>query len=157
MTKNKKRNGFYVLFFTALLLFCVVSITFTFAKLMYTTIMSDSAAVAKFDIDVIAPAEFDYASFENPFEHSFSGKDQSLIFHFEVTNNAEVDVICTPYFDNEVPYYILVDEIVHENFNLDIGETVSFQVVVLADGLGVEATLSNLILEIEQRSERRIQ
>ena len=150
MIRSEKRNTLFMMLITVLILACLFTVSFTFAKYLYTTFNTDSAEVAKFDVDIIAPSELGHISSESPFAHSFSDKDQSITFDFVVTNNKEVTVICTPHFDNEVQYYILIDEIEYESFVVEIGETIYFKVVVLADGLGIEETFTNFVLEISQ-------
>jgi hypothetical protein len=150
MIKKKKLLAYYGLPILVILVTGLLMLTGTFAKYVYTTATTDSAAVAMFDIEVLTPYELSNISPENPYHHSFSEKWQSQIFDFAVTNNREVNVICSPYFDKNIPFMILIEDEQYESFIIETGETVYFQVVILADGLLAEEVATNLILDIEQ-------
>ena len=141
----------FLLIIIVLLLSIVLTIAFTFAKQIYTTIMSDSAEVAKFDIEISAPYEFDNISAENPFELSFSDIEDWTAFDFVVTNNKQVPVVCTPSFsDPNISFHLFIAAKEYEELYINVGETVKFQVIVVPGGLTIEETFATLILEVEQ-------
>ena len=150
MTINNRYPISLSILISILLLLTTFTITSTLAKHMHTTIMTDSAEVAKFGIEIGEPIELQYISENNPFEHSFSDKGQTLALNFKVTNNKEVTVLCTPYIDSDVQFYISIEDGIYEDFIIEIGETIYFQVIILSNGLSAEATTANLALEIEQ-------
>jgi len=147
---RKKRSLFYVIPF--LVLFCVVSFTTSkaFARYLYSFTGTDSAMVAKFDFEIIPPAEFVSVSSDDPYIYSFSGSEETKSLSFKIINHKEIDVICTPSIDSNVQYEIFVLDTACENFIVRAGEEVEFQVVVLAEGLSEEAIVATLLLDIEQ-------
>ena len=150
MIKKKEILAYYGLPILVVLMAGLLTLTSTFAKYVHKTVTADSATVAMFDIEILTPYELSNISKENPYHHSFSEKWQSQILDFGVTNNREVNVICSPYFDENIPFIILIEDEQYESFIIETGETVYFQVVILADGLLAEEAAANLILDIEQ-------
>ena len=122
----------------------------TFSKYVHSNTVTDSAVVAKFDITIIAPGEFDSVSGNNPYQHLFYDGDETISFNFKIINNKEVDVICAPYISNNIGYKVSVSGKSCESFIVKAGDTVSFKMTIMPTGLSEEATLATLIVDIEQ-------
>ena len=147
------KNGctiFYAMLIPVILLAGSLTAASTFSRHMYSITKTDAAEVAEFDIEITAPVELDYASAENPYQHSFSDVGQAKAFAFSITNNKEVSVICAPHIDSNVQYRILVNDVACNSFVIGIGETVDFQVIIISDGLKTEAISAKLVLDIQQ-------
>ena len=150
MSKKNKRSILSAMLILLISLTSLSTTANTWGKYTHTTTKTDSAAVAEFDIEIIAPVEFDAVSEETPYQHSFSEKGQTKSFDFRITNNKSVTVICTPTIDSNLQYNIITSGAVCESFVVEIGETVDFQVVLLSTGLKAVAITANLTLDIQQ-------
>ena len=133
-----------------LCLSAILTVTDTLAKYTYTFFGTDSAKAAEFDIEITEPSELDTNSTDNPFKHHFSEKEEIKLLGFSVTNNREVAVRCAPSIDGGVSYEIAVSGEVCESFNVGIGETVDFQVIIMTDGLKINPIQAKLVLDIQQ-------
>ena len=150
MGKKSKLKILCSIFFPILILLVSLTIVNTVAKYIVSSSNNDSAEVAEFNIEIIAPQELATVSEENPLEYLFKKKEQTLSFDFKIINNEEVSVICVPYFDSDVQFDVIVDETICDDFIVEIGETVDFTIVVLPDGLELEALATSLVIEVEQ-------
>ena len=146
MTKQKV---LYIL--SAIILVAVVACTFTITLGRFTRSFSadDSAVVAKFDVVITVPEEFDGGSEQNDYQHSFFEREGQMIFDFTVTNIGEVDVNCNPYIIG-VLYSILVSGEPRSEFIVKAGESVEFQLVIVAFNLMKGTTEADFIIDVEQ-------
>ena len=150
MNRRKKITILCLILFQIILLVSSLTIVSTMARQFTSTSKYDSAKVAEFNIEIAAPEELVLLSEENPFQHLFTGKGQTISFDFSITNSDEVIVICTPYFHGDVSFNTIVNEKVYDSFIVGIGETVDFTIVVISDGLRAEALATNLVINVEQ-------
>ena len=150
MNRINTRTIFCTILISVVLLAGSFSIVGTFAKHLHISTGIDSAEVAEFDIEIIAPPILGPATAEDPYQYSFSAKGQSRAFGFRIKNNKEVAIICTPYIEGNVQYTILGEAGAADHFVLEIGESVDFRVDVLSDGLTTKTTVAKLVIDIEQ-------
>ena len=133
-----------------IVLIALFTVTSTLAKHITSMTNSDSAEVAEFNVTISAPDELNSASEHNPYILSFTGEDQTISLGFSIFNDNEIVVICTPYFDSDVQFDVIVNEEIVDYFVIGIGETVDFSIEMISDGLIAEALATKLILSIEQ-------
>jgi len=144
-----KRKVLYIL--SAIVLAAVVVCTFpiTLGRFMQSFSINDSAVIAKFDVVIIAPEEFDDSSEKEHYQHSFFDREEKKNFDFIVSNNGEVDVNCAPYIIG-VPYSIFIAGEPQSEFIIKAGESVEFQLVIVAFNLTAGITEAELIVDVEQ-------
>ena len=145
-----KRNVPYILI--ALLLVVLVSFTIppTLAKLINTVFGEDSAVVAKFNVTITAPSELGSIAEGDYYKHFFPLEGEVKTFNFSAQNNGEVAVICTLNMDNSVSYSISVAGQAKNEFRLDIGESVDFQLTISSNGLGPQFVEAPFHIDIQQ-------
>ena len=145
-----KRKTICILAFLLILTVAVYGIPDTFGRFMQGFIGIDSAFAAKFNIEITTPDEFDSISSENQYQHYFLTEGATKRFSFRIRNGSEVLVSCRPYINNNVQYCVLVDEEIQNEFLLDMGEAVDFQLIVMSEGLSTEITEASLLIDIQQ-------
>ena len=107
----------------------------TLGKFSRSFTTSDSAAAAKFDVAVTAPEEFWLEQDENYLKLHFLSNTDTKAFYFQVSNDGEADVVCTPHINNDVEYHILVSEAECTEFIVNAKDTVGFWLIVGSGGL----------------------
>ena len=119
-------------------------------------IVADSAAAAKFDVTITAPEEFWPGQGESDFEYHFLSDIDIQEFVFQVTNNGEAEILCTPYIDATViTYRIYVEGEAVTDFGVAPNETVSFWLVIGPDGLDTNGRSAKFFVDIQQVEGRR--
>ena len=146
-----KRRAVYILAVTILVVTVAVVCTLptTFGRFVRSFSVNDSAVVAKFDVVITVPEEFDGGFEQNDYQHSFFEREGQMVFDFTVTNNGEVDVNCNPYIIG-VLYSILVSGEPRNEFIVKAGESVEFQLVIVAFNLTKGTTEADFIIDVEQ-------
>lgn len=153
MKWEKKLSTFCLLVLPLFLVIVFLTISGSLAKQMTSTSISDFARVAEFDIEIIPPEELAYLSENDSLRHTFTGKEERISFDFKVINHDEADVICTPYFEGNVTFYVYVEGVDRENFIVEIGEAVDFTIEIIPDGLKSEVLAANLVVNVKQFKE----
>jgi len=147
--KSHPQRARAVLAFSIVLLL-VLSFTLTqvtFARFTKSFTLTDSASVAKFDVSVTMPDEFASVDF---FEYIFLSDIAGKKLNFSVSNNGEIDIVCTPHISDGVTYRVLIAEIESPEFTVDAKESVDFTILILPDGLDTNITNAELFLDIHQ-------
>ena len=140
----------YSLFLSCMIFLSALTMVDTLAKYIDSFLFTERLTVAEFNVSIFPPEELETVSEESPFVHSFSEKEQSLSFDFSVVNNRQVVIRCTPLFEEEVFYHMIVDGERQESFIVDMGEKVDFTLVVFSDGFKANFLPANLIVQVEQ-------
>jgi hypothetical protein len=144
----KKRKAMYI--WTAAILAAVLVCTpITLGRFMQSFHLSDSALVAKFDVVITMPEEFDNSSDKNHYQHSFFDREEMTVFDFTASNNGEVDVNCAPYIIG-VPYSVFISGQSQSEFVVKAGESVDFQLVIAAFNLTTGITKTEFIVDVKQ-------
>ena len=140
---------------------CALILFFAFAVVLYTVpgafgkfaqvfSVGDSAFAAKFDIELTAPDGFDSISQGEHYQHYFVQAGDEASFSFRIRNNSEVLVLCTPYIDSDIAYYVVVENEAQSEFVIGMGETVDFEIIVMSDGLSADITVASLFVDVQQ-------
>ena len=165
--KTKKQNVFSTIFqgikastqrqkilltFLILILF-VLSLEMiqgTLGRLSRAFILTDSAQSAKFDVIITTPEEFWLEQGENLFEYHFLSVTDVRCLNFQVYNNGEADILCTPHINNGVKYRIYISGTEYPEFIVKSKETVNFQLLIGPEGLNTTIKDAELFVDIRQ-------
>ena len=122
----------------------------TLGRFSRSFMLSDSAQVSKFDIMITAPEEFIWEHGENVFEYRFLSNMDIRVLSFQIYNNGETDIICTPHISGGIKYrvYILGTEVTE--FIVQTKETVSFELLIGPEGLDTNVRDAELFMDIRQ-------
>jgi len=148
--KLPKRNVVCILILVFLTIVCKTPDTF--AKLLETIVIDDSAVAAKFDVSITIPDELNKA-LEYNYEYYFSLDEENKSFEFKINNNSEVNVICTLYVEGYTQYEILISDEPQNEIFLGMGENADFQLIVYSDGLSTDITEISFLIDIQQAEE----
>ena len=122
----------------------------TLGKFVRSFTTSDSAAAAKFDVAVTAPEEFWLEQGEYTYEYYFLSKTDVRGLNFQIHNNGEVDVLCTPHINNGIIYRFYVAGEESTEFIVKAKETVDFWLVIAPAGLDTAVKNTALFVDIRQ-------
>ena len=122
----------------------------TLGRFSKSFILSDSASAAKFNVTITPPSEFIFGQGDTVFEYHFLSNTDSKQISFQVHNNSETDVVCTPYLTNNVNFLVFISEEERTDFIVKTKETVSFDLLILPDGLGFNIKNTDIYVDIRQ-------
>ena len=127
----------------------------TLGRFSRSFFLADSAAAAKFDVEVLAPEEFWFAQNEAMFEYYFlsPADEQELIFR--IINRGEIDVRCRPQMSGGIVYRMFVGGEAGTDFIVGAKTAMDFRIVIIADGLDTSIRSVELFIDIEQTEGRR--
>ena len=140
---------------TALIIFVILILSLgitrqTFGMFSLSFVLTDSAMTAEFDVIVTAPKEFWSEQGESDFEYHFLSDIDFQGFAFQVTNNGEAKILCTPYVNNDIIHRIYLEEEVVINFIVAANETVSFWLIIVPEGLDTDIRNAGFLVDIQQ-------
>ena len=151
MKLNKSRKKLFLVLILFLFLTIMINIIpTTFGFMIKRLDERNSASAAKFNINITTPDEFNSTDEKNDYYHLFSTKGEIKSLNFSVSNNGEVDVLCTPYIRNNIDYYIIVSDEIKNEFAVKVNETIDFQLVIMSDTLNIGATYASFFIDIQQ-------
>ena len=110
----------------------------------------DSALAAKFDVIITVPEGFVTENDEQLFSYYFISLVDVKLLNFNIYNNGEADVICTPHVNNDIMYRVFISEIESPEFEVKAKEAVSFQLLIGPGGLDTKITEAELFVDIRQ-------
>ena len=145
-----KRKSAYILILLLLLIAIMHTFSNSLGRFSHSVNVNDSAFAAKFNIDIITPDELSSVSSDNHYQYYFPMQGDVISFAFKISNNSEVAVICHPHINNGIRYHVILDGVYQNEFVLNSGEAINFQLIVLSDGLNTNITQSSLLLDITQ-------
>ena len=149
------RRKFTVIFLISVMLILSLGmIKDTLGAFVHSFILNDSANTTKFDVTVIAPEEFNSEQDTNHLDYHFLSDTDIRGFVFQVQNNGETDVVCTPYIDGAVLYRIYVEGVEQTEFIVRKKETESFYLVIAPTGLDTDVIEANFYVEVRQTEGR---
>ena len=145
--------------FAAFLIFVILILSLgmtqgTLGRFSRSFILTDSATAAEFDVIITVPREFWPQQGESDFEYHFLSDIDFQGVAFQVTNNGEAKILCTPYINNDITYRIYVEEEICTEFIVAANETVSFWLVIAPDGLDTNVRNAELFVDIRQMEGR---
>ena len=111
---------------------------------------NDSAAAAKFSVVITAPEGFGQEQGAGPFDYRFLSGTEIVALIFQVHNNGETAVLCTPYIDGDVMYGIFVDGEELSQFVVNAKETVEFYLLLAPVGLDEKLKTAKFVVDIRQ-------
>ena len=122
----------------------------TLGRFSRASLMRDSALAAKFDVIITAPEEFRTEEGEKLFSYHFISITDVKLLNFQIYNNGEADVICTPYVSGGIMHRVFVSEIESPEFIVKVKETISFQLLIGPTGLDTNIKDVELFVDIRQ-------
>jgi len=122
----------------------------TLGRFSRASLMRDSALAAKFDVIITAPESFRTDGEGKLFSYHFISVTDVKALGFEVYNNGEADVICTPHVSGGILYRVFVSEIESPEFEVKAKETISFQLLIGPKGLDTNIKDAELFVDIRQ-------
>ena len=134
----------------ALMVLSLGTVQGTLGKYSKSFPLTDLALISKFDVEITAPEEFVPAQGGEFLELQFPSSTDTKAFSFQVSNNGEVAVVCTPHINNGVEYHILVSGAACTEFVVNAQKTVNFLLVVGAGGLGGNIKEAKFSIDIKQ-------
>ena len=148
---NRKNRIILIAFLTLTILFLSLGmIQGTLGKFSTSIVLSDSAIVSRFDIIITAPEELMSEYGESTFEIDFISGTDARTFCFDIFNNGETNVLCSPGVNNNIVYSVLISGINTDDFIVKPKETVSFELIIKPDGLSTNRTDVSLFIDIRQ-------
>ena len=125
----------------------------TLALFTKSFIFTDTAATASFDVIISASDHFIWENGENTFEYHFLSPEDIKPLHFQITNNSEVDILCTPHINNDIYYLVYTSGAVCSEFVVFANTTAEFYVLIAPDGLDTHPQDAGLFVDITQFQE----
>ena len=148
--RKKAFAGLLGLFMLALLLFAFGTIPESWGNFRHRVILRDVARMAKFDVTIVAPDAFERPVGGFDFEHVFLYEAESKTLYFQIRNQGETDILCTPHMDGGIEYMVMLLEGETSQFLVKAGESVDFAVVIFGKGLNTDGTDATLSIDIQQ-------
>ena len=149
-TTTTKRKLLYVIILLILTSVTIYALPKSLGSFVQVVTRQDSASAAKYDVVITIPNEFNMISDNNHYSHSFLTKDEMKPFDFKVTNNGEVDVLCTPYINDTIAHLIYVDGETVAEFVVLAGETITFQLLIVAIDFDAGVTQTEFFVDVQQ-------
>jgi len=112
--------------------------------------MLDSALAAKFDVIITSPESFRPEGDERIFSYHFISREDIRALSFEVYNNGEANVICTPHISEGVIYRVFILGVETSEFLVRAKETVRFNLLIGPEGLDTNIKDAELFVDIRQ-------
>ena len=147
-TEKKKLLAAFLIF--VILILSLGMTQGTLGRFSRSFISTDSATAAEFDVIITAPKEFLPQQDESDFEYRFLSDIDFQVFSFQVANNGEAEILCTPYIAGDITHRIYVEDEVVTNFVVAANETVSFWLVIAPDGLDTSIRNAAFFVDIQQ-------
>ena len=122
----------------------------TLGMFSQSSVASDTAVAAKFDVIITPPEEFVIENNEVLFNHWFLSDFEIKGLNFKVYNNGETDIICTPYINDDVKYRIFVSGIERKEFVVKTKESLIFLVLIASDGFSALSKDVKLFIDVRQ-------
>ena len=145
--KMKKQSN--LLFLLLLLLaVSVATVQESFGRFRQTLVTADLAQMAQLDVVFVMPEGF--LPEEDIYEHYFITSNHVKTLYFQVKNQGEVDVFCTPYVSEEIQHIVVVEGDAMPEFFVARGETQSFQLILLPIGITTSPKDVELFLDVRQ-------
>ena len=145
-----RRKTVYLFVLLLLLTLAFYALPGTLGSYIHTFYRSDSANTAKFNVVITAPDELSELGTDNSYHYYFPADDTTKTLDFTAGNFGETTVICTPHINNGISYRIFVSGELQNDFVIPIGESVDFQLVILAAQLDAEIKEASFFIDIEQ-------
>ena len=149
--KKKRHTGILIFIILTLLLALT---RHTLGKFSLSYIATDFASAAKFDVTITAPEVFWSEEGISGFEYHFLFDTDFQGLAFQVTNNGETEIRCTPYINGAITHRVYVQDEVVTAFNVAPKQTISFWLVITPDGLDTNAQNAKLFVDIQQAEGR---
>ena len=147
-TEKKKLLAAFLIF--VILILSLGMTQRTLGRFSKSFMTADSATAAEFDVIITAPKEFWPQQGEGNFEYHFLSDIDFQGFAFQVTNNGEAEILCTPYINNGITHRIYLEEEVVTNFIVAANEAVSFWLIIAPDGLDINIRNAEFFVDIQQ-------
>ena len=147
-TEKKKLIAAFLIFVILVLSFGITRQTL--GKFSKSFLLTDSALVSKLDIDITAPDEFILEQNGDFLKLHFTQNANTKDFSFQVFNNGEVGVVCTPHINNGVVYHIFVSGAACTEFIVNAKDTVNFRLIVESSRLDGNIKEAKFSIDIQQ-------
>ena len=144
------RRQFVVFLILILFVLSLELIPGTLGRLSRSSTASDSAAAAKFGVTITAPTEFQMEQGQNVYEYYFLSEIDLQGLSFNIYNNGEADISCTPHLSNGIVYRVYVSGEERVEFLVQSKESVNFWLIIAPDGLGTSVKNAQLFIDIRQ-------
>ena len=133
-----------------MLLLSFVAVPMTRGMFLQTEGSADYAFAAKFNVIITLPEEFKPVNGENILEYYFASDNEVKVLNFQIYNNGETDVICTPHISGGIVYRAFISGQEVTEFTLKTKETVNFHILMSAEGLSADARDAALFVDVRQ-------
>ena len=153
VNSGKKKYHTGILIFIIFTLLLVIT-QHTLGKFSHSYIVADSASAAKFDVTITAPEMFRLEEGISIYEYHFLSDTDIQGLAFQVTNNAETEILCTPHINGAIAHRVYVQEEAVTEFSVAAKQTVSFWLIIMPDGLDTNVQNAKLFVDIQQAEGR---
>ena len=147
-----KTNRETILAITMLALFLLSfgAIPGTHGRFSQSFALFDSTLSAEFDVVITPPEEFIPDKDGHVFAYNFLTEIDIKGLAFRAANNGDTDVICRPYFDDEITYRVYVAEELITEFIVEAKDVVDFWLILGPNGLDTNLLEVEFIIDIQQ-------
>ena len=112
--------------------------------------ISDSAKVSSFDVVITSSGKFNFEKDKINFEYHFISSADIIRLDFQIYNNGEVDIVCTPYINDDIEHKFYVAGIEQSEFTVNTKETVSFSLLIHPSGLDTNKKNVEFFVDVKQ-------
>ena len=123
----------------------------TLGRFSKASLVSDSAAVAKLDVIITPPNEFWAEQDGTVFEYRFLSLTDIRKLDFNVYNNGETNIICSPQISGGIRHRVFVGETELTEFVIEAKTEVDFSIVMGPYGLDENIKNTELFVDVRQQ------
>ena len=146
----QKQKIIFAFIISIITVFSLGTLQVTMGRLTRSSVLTNSAVVAEFDVVITDPEEFSIERGETIFEYYFLSDIDIKGLSFRVSNNGEANVRCMPYIDDNIAYRIYVEGEECAEFVVAANESVDFWLIIAPIGLNASIKSAELFIDIQQ-------